>query len=208
MKKIVIFGCGGHAKVVFDIIQSKSDFSVAAFFDNNPKETNFLGAPVFSDIQQLKNYANENQVSHAIVAIGNNDARKKLQIEAAQIGFNLPVLVHSSSIISSTANLGAGSVVFPGVIVNADAKIAEGCILNSGAIVEHDCFIGAFTHIAPGTVLCGGVSVGTLTLVGARSVVIPMMKVGTRATVGAGSVVVRDIPNDACAVGTPAKIKN
>lgn len=208
MKKIVLFGCGGHSKVIVDIIQAASEYSIAAFFDNNPRQADFFGLPVISDIQKLKNYTNENNIAHAVIAVGNNSARKKLQQEATGLGLKMATLIHPSALIARTATLGAGTVAMPGVIVNADTTIEDGCILNSGAIVEHDCSIGAFTHIAPGTVLCGGVSVGAETLIGARSVVIPMIQVGSHVTLGAGSVVIRNIPDAVCAIGNPARIKN
>lgn len=206
-KQIVIFGCGGHAKVVVDIIQSTPSYTIAAFFDNSPKNADFLGSPVFSDLQQLAEFCRSKHIANAVVAIGNNSIRKKLTQDATQIGLALPALIHPKTIISPSAKVGPGTVIMPGVIINSDATIEHGCILNSGVVIEHDCTVGAFSHIAPGTVLCGGVEVGELTLVGARSVAIPLIKIGAHTTLGAGSVVVKDIPANVCAMGNPAKPK-
>ncbi|WP_041577443.1 acetyltransferase [Bdellovibrio bacteriovorus] len=207
-KQIVIFGCGGHAKVITDIIQATTNHTIAAFFDNTPKNSEFLGHPVFSDLQQLATFCRTKNITQAAIAIGNNSARRKLAAEASQIGLELPVLIHPKTVISPSAKIGPGTVVMPGVIVNSDAIIESGCILNSGAVIEHDCSIGAFSHIAPGSVLCGGVTVGELTLIGARSVAIPLIRIGSQSTLGAGSVVVRDIPENVCAMGNPAKAKS
>ncbi|MGE9746016.1 acetyltransferase [Bdellovibrio bacteriovorus] len=207
MKKIVIFGCGGHAKVVADVIRAHSTYTIAAFFDNSPKNSEFLGYPIFSDLQKLKVYAKNEQINYAVVAIGNNAARNKLHNEAQELGFIMPTLIHPSSIISSSTNIGAGTVIMPGAIINANATIHEGCIVNTGAIVEHDCVVGSFTHIAPGTVLCGGVSIGEMSLVGARTVVIPTMNIGSNVVIGAGSVVVRSVSDNICVIGNPAKLK-
>ncbi|MFV8258349.1 acetyltransferase [Bdellovibrio bacteriovorus] len=206
-KQIVIFGCGGHAKVIADVIQATDSYTIAAFFDNSPKNSEFLGRPVFSDLQQLATFCRTKNITHAVIAIGNNSTRRKLTLDATQIGLELPVLIHPKSVISISAKIGPGTVVMPGVIVNSDAIIENGCILNSGAVIEHDCAVGAFSHIAPGSVLCGGVTVGELTLIGARSVAIPLIRIGSRSTLGAGSVVVRDIPENSCAMGNPAKPK-
>lgn len=208
MKKIVIFGCGGHAKVIADIIHADATYSIAGFFDNSPKTPEFLGHPVFSDPNKLKVYASSAQATYAFIAIGDNLARRKLHKEAQEWGFTLPTLYHPSSLISPSANLGPGTVVMPGAIINSNSTVNEGCIVNTGAIVEHDCVVDSFTHIAPGSVLCGGVSIGTMTLIGARTVVIPGKKIGSTVVIGAGSVVVRDIPDNAFAFGNPAKLKN
>ncbi|AHZ84223.1 Putative acetyltransferase EpsM [Bdellovibrio bacteriovorus] len=207
MKKIVIFGCGGHAKVVVDSIRASASHTVSAFFDNSPKQNELLGLPVFSDLKELSAYTIANQIEFAVIAIGNNTARHALQQEAIRLGFKMATVIHPNTSISPTARIGSGTVVMPGVVVNSDAMIEDGCILNTGSIVEHDCTVGSFAHIAPGSVLCGGVSIGEMTLVGARSVAIPLIKVGSQVILGAGSVVVRDIPNNVCAIGNPAKLK-
>ena len=34
-KNIVIIGCGGHAKVVIDIIESLNNYNILGFYDDN-----------------------------------------------------------------------------------------------------------------------------------------------------------------------------
>lgn len=208
MKKIVIFGCGGHAKVVLDVISATGEFRPAAFFDSNPKSTTWNDCPVFSNLKDLSDYSQANSLHYAAIAIGNNEVRHKYCLEAESLGFRLPVLCHTSALISPTAQIGDGTVVMPQVVINAASKIGSGCIINTGSIIEHDCSIGAFSHIAPGAVLCGGVSVGERVLFGAGSVAIPLMKIGDHVTLGAGSIVVSDIPEKTLAMGNPAKIKS
>ena len=61
-------------------------------------------------------------------------------------------------------------------------------------------------HIAPGTVLAGRVTVNEGAFIGAGTVVKEYVTIGENATIGAGSVVLEDIPDNAVAVGAPAKV--
>ena len=42
-RKVVIFGCSGHAKVVVDILESNEDYRLIGFIDRSiPENTNVL----------------------------------------------------------------------------------------------------------------------------------------------------------------------
>lgn len=207
MKKIVVYGAGGHAKVILDIINSVKEFSVACYYDDNPTNSFVSGVPVFSKKSDLKNFANTYDIKAAVVAIGNNSARKRISEELKIMGFNLPTLIHSSALISEDVKIGPGTVVMPRVVINSSSEIKEGVILNTGSIIEHDCIVGSFAHIAPGSVLCGGVIVGSMTMVGAGSTIIPLQTIGESSIVGAGSVVIRPVVSNTCVYGNPARAK-
>ncbi|KYG69894.1 hypothetical protein AZI85_15995 [Bdellovibrio bacteriovorus] len=207
MESILVFGCGGHSKVVSDVIQREGNYRIAAYYDENPKNKMFLGTPVYSTKADLQTAMISGNIKSAAIAIGSNEVRRKFSLMAQDLGLKLPVIVDPSAIISQNVRLGRGTVVMPGAIVNTDTQILEGTILNTASVVEHDCVIGAYTHIAPGSVLCGGVHVGEMSLIGARTVAIPLTKIGAYCSIGAGSVVVREIPNNSCAYGNPARAK-
>jgi len=61
-------------------------------------------------------------------------------------------------------------------------------------------------HIASGVVLAGRVTVGEQTFIGAGSIVKENITIGMNATVGAGSIVLADIPDNALAIGVPARV--
>lgn len=51
-----------------------------------------------------------------------------------------------------------------------------------------------------------GIVIGDDVWVGANSVILPGVKIGNGVVIGAGSVVTKDIPEDAIAVGNPARV--
>lgn len=204
--QIVIFGAGGHAKVVIDAIEIAGLDEIRFLVDANPARvgTRLKHYQVRSEQEGLS--AGASGSLRAFVAIGNNEARKRIAQMAKQFGFGLATVVHPASVRASDAILGEGSLVMPGSVINACAVIGSNAIINTGAIVEHDCRVGDFTHIAPRATLCGGVDIGDDTLIGAGAIILPGIKVGVGAVVGAGAIVLSDVPDGATVKGIPARI--
>lgn len=203
--RLVVFGAGGHAKVVIEAIRGASPGLQITVVDDNPAggAASLLGLRAAGRRDWLAN----NWPGAAVApAIGNNQARAAIADWLASQGRALATVLHPSAILSPTAGLGAGSFIAAGAVINAEARIAEAVIINTMASIDHDCEIGAFAHIAPGSRLCGGVRVGARTLIGAGSVLIPGVSVGADAVVGAGSVVLRDVPPGAKVAGSPARL--
>lgn len=200
---LVIWGAGGHGKVVLDIAGSTGHFEQTVFLDDDLRKSglSFCGCPVVGGPDELYRLAG----SYFIVAVGNNNRRAKCYARAFGSGLFPATIVHPTAAISISARIGAGTVVMPGAVINADAVIEENCIINSGAIVEHDCSVGAHVHIAPRAVLGGGVNVGTSAHVGIGAVVLPGARIGNESVVGAGAVVLREAPAHCTVVGVPSK---
>ena len=194
MNKVYLYGAGGHAKVILDILKS-SNIIVSGVFDDNPAIESLMGIPV----------SHEKTGFPLIVSVGNNRIRKDIVEKFDNAAFSAFVC-DKSAIISDCASIEKGTVVMQGAIIQSSAKIGNHCIINTGVSIDHDCTIQDYVHIAPGCTLCGDVKVGEGSLIGAGSVVIPGIRIGKWSVIGAGSVVTRDIPDNAIAYGSPCKI--
>ena len=195
--KIILFGGGGHAKVVMECAMEQGYF-IMGFVDDNPKATLY-------ELQYLGTYHSAmSPEAHLIIAIGNNQIRKKVSEKVSHLFLNA---IHSSALVSRSAKVGVGCMIFHNAIVQASSTIGNHVILNTAAQVDHDCVIGDYVHIGPGAVLCGDVVVGEGSLVGAGSVILPGVKIGEWCTIAAGSVVTKNISDGAIAIGAPAKIR-
>lgn len=208
MKKIIIIGAGGHASVVIEIIESMIEagniIQIEGLLDDKEDITEFMGYKILDKIENINLYNDKN--TEYIIAIGNNEIRKKIASTYKNLKYF--TAIHPTSSISKTSIIKYGSVVMPRVVINANSKIGSHVIINTGAIIEHDNNIGSFSHISPGATLCGGVEIGEETHIGANSTIIQYKKVGSKSTIGAGATVINDIESDVVATGCPAKSKN
>lgn len=190
MKELYIYGASGHGLVVADIARDNG-YENIIFIDDGKNEY-----PTFDDIK------NSNNIPIAF-GIGNNNIRAKLFKKVKKEGFEIATLIHSSSIISSSAYIEEGTVIMPNVVINANSTIGKAVILNSSSVIEHECIIEDFVHISPNVALAGNVKIKELTHIGIGSCVIQGLTVGKNSLVGSGSVVVKNIKDNIKAYGNP-----
>ena len=189
-----LYGAGGHAKVIMDILKAEGKL-VEALIDDNEGVDELMGVKVLHNVNC--------GISPLIVSIGNNRIRRSI---AEKVDAVFGMAVHPSAFVSGSAKVDVGTVVMHGVIIQACVQIGSHCIINTGASIDHECVIDDFVHISPRVTLCGNVHVGEGTWIGAGTVVIPGVKIGKWTVIGAGSVVDKDIPDGVLALGNRCEI--
>ena len=190
---MVVFGAGGHAKVVIDILESNG-IKIDYLVDDNPRIKELCGYKVRRDVRRY---------DEIIVAIGSSESRKEVVRRLSVRKY--ASAVDPSATVSDRASIGDGSVVMQGAVVQSGAHLGKHCIVNTCASVDHDCEVGDFVHIAPHAAVLGGVRIGAGSLIGAGAVVRQNITIGEGVVVGAGAVVVNDVPARTVIAGVPAK---
>ncbi len=203
MKKLVIVGTGGHAKVVVDTLQGSSDVVILGFVDpNKEKGSLFLGYPILGTDQYLLN-AKIDDIT-LIIGIGTAKScaiRQQTFLQFKVMGYDFHTTIHPTAILGRGVRIGGGSQVMAGTIVQPAVTIGENVIINTGAIIEHDTHIGDHVHIAPGSVLGGGVTIEDSVFVGLGARLLPQVRIGQGATIGAGALVLSDVEAGATVIG-------
>lgn len=194
---MLVYGAGGHAKVIISILKAGGN-EVEAIFDDNILNISVFGISV-TNFYNPDIFPNEKLV----IAIGDNFIRRRL---AAQILHKFGKIIHPSAVLDGTAQMGGGSCMMQNSVVQADSVIGKHVIINTSSSVDHDCHIEDFVHIAPGVVLGGNVTVGENTLIGIGSIVIPGLLIGKNCVISAGSVVTKNIADGMIVRGNPARI--
>ncbi|MDR3616093.1 MAG: acetyltransferase [Candidatus Obscuribacterales bacterium] len=197
--KILVFGSGGHAKVVINAIECQNKFQIQALVDP------FSALQTLADYSVLRDHASL-APTNFVVAIGDNTIRKKLYASLVLDGWTPQAVIHPSAIIARDVEIGAGTVIFAGAIINPASVVGENAIINTAATVDHDGDIGSHCHIAPGCHLAGNVMVAEGAFLGIGARIIPKVKIGSWSVTGAGSVVIKDVEAHTTVVGVPAKL--
>ena len=200
-----LYGSGGHAKVILDILYQQGRV-VTALIDDNPPlgVTQIHGIPVQLASEKLP--AIRCDCSQWIVGIGNNSIRQHIADKLKNQGHSFTTAIHPSAQIGLGVEIALGTVVMANAVVNTDTKIGQHVIVNTGATIDHDCLISDYCHIAPNCSLCGQVKVGTGVFLGVGTTVCPSVEIGDQTTCGAGTVIIRSLPSYCLAYGCPAKI--
>ncbi len=160
----LIYGAGGHARVIADAIQLNGD-KIVAFIDDNPAATVVNGIKV-------KSYDPESDKDAVLViGIGSNSTREKI---GASVRHNTATVIHPGAVIAGNVQIGEGTVVLANAVIQTGAILGKHVIVNANVCIDHDAVIEDYCHIYPNSYIGGGA----------------VIKAGV--TIEAGSVVVRN----------------
>lgn len=208
MEKIVLIGCGGHAKSIVDSIEAQGMYEIAGFIaEELNSDFEYRGYKIIGTDADLAALFNRG-IKNAFVCIGymgKGNVRQKLYNTLKQIGYSIPVVIDPTAILAKDVWIEEGTFVGKRAVVNSGASVGKMVIINTGAIVEHDCKIDDYTHIAVNATICGAAHIGQSCLIGAGATVIQEVKIGNKVILGAGSVASRKVEDEHIAVGVPAK---
>ena len=209
MKKIIIFGPSGHAKVIVDIIEQEGKYEIFGLIDSyKPKGFNLFEYGILGTEDDLPRIVAENNIYGIVVAIGDNCIRAMLakKIKTLCPGLVFVNAIHPTAYLGKNVTLGKGNVIMPGVIVNSDSKIGNFCIINTNSSVGHDSLLNNFSSISPGVKIGGNFNLGFCSAISIGATVIEHITIGNNTIIGAGAVVTKNFPEFVVAYGSPAKI--
>lgn len=195
MNDLVIFGCGGHARSVADVVIGNDPEATLIFVDESAGEDErVFGFPVVSDC---------NLDGDFIVAIGDNQLRSEL-VSSQRTGRMISVISRDAT-LTRGIEVGAGCFVGHQAYVGPLSAMGVGCIVNTRALVEHEVQIEDFVQLGPGVVVGGRATIGAGSFIGMGAIIKDRVSISPGCIVGAGAVVVENLVEAATYVGIPAR---
>lgn len=210
-KKIVIYGAGGFAREVLQIIKDINKFSKKEIWlplgyltDEDYLSSDLINnLPIIGTVEWLK----FNPDVFLIIGVGSPTLRKRVheQLEAFSV-VNYATLIHPKAWIGDMVEVGEGSIICAGTLITTNIKIGKHVQINIGSTIGHDAILEDFATLNPSVNVSGNVILKLGSEIGTGTVLIPQVEVGSWSIVGAGSVVTKSLPDNITAVGSPAKI--
>lgn len=133
-KEYILFGNGGHSRVLKDLIELLNGEVVHVFDNDNP-----YNPDIFPN-------------ATLIIAIGNTKIREKITKE---IKHKLGILIHPSAVVSKNVQIGEGTVILANSVIQTGSKIGRHIIVNACVVIDHDVIIEDFVNIYPNAYIGG-----------------------------------------------------
>jgi sugar O-acyltransferase (sialic acid O-acetyltransferase NeuD family) len=204
---IVIWGAGGHATVVTEILEMSGRWSIVGYLDPGRWGTTFDGYPILGGREALQGLG-EHGIKHIALALGDNRARKRAGETAQEARLECVTAIHPHAYVSPNGAIGQGVVCAAGRVVGPATSISDGAIVNTRAIIDHCCSIGSYAHVSPGVSLAGEVHSWRRRMDRTwAAAILDKRRSGEWTIIDAGAVVTRDIPDGVVAFGVPATIR-
>ncbi|MFB6454320.1 hypothetical protein ACE38W_03530 [Chitinophaga sp. Hz27] len=169
-KEVVIYGAGGHARVISAMVKDQ-EREVCCYFDDQGEVEDVSIVPYQDHI-----YPD----ALMVLAIGNNTVRQRL---ADTVSHGYATLIHQDASVAADVATGEGTVVLARAVVQANVKLGKHVIINAGAVVDHDAIIEDYAHIAPNAYIGGGAHIEKGVVIGAGAVVSRFARVKTNTVV-------------------------
>ena len=206
MKNIIVFGAGEFGTLIQNVMSYNRDFQIAAFGDDNMDKSKITtgDVPLFNQ-GDLFQFAKENEIKTAIMAIGNNRVRGIKYNLFKNAGFEMLSIVHPKALIDTEVVYGDNVIIEMGTAIHTHSKIGNNVFLGGDALIGHHNIIGNHVLVGGNASFGGAVVVEDYASIGVGSSIKPGVTIGKGAVVGVGAVVIKDVEPGTTVVGVPAK---
>ncbi|WP_257666564.1 PglD-related sugar-binding protein [Parapedobacter tibetensis] len=140
--KFVIYGAGGHARVLLEGLERYlGSGAVIGFFNDGDGPSTLAGIPVGPYQTELHPYA------RVLLGIGLPHLRKQV---AAKVSHSFGTFIHPTATVAADVTIGEGTVVLAGAVIQTGAKIGNHVIINANVTIDHDAMLEDYVTTYPG----------------------------------------------------------
>jgi len=162
-KKLLLFGAGKIAEVIYYYAKEECGFEVAAFTVDDAYKTGdtFDDLPVVPFSQVAEKYPPSEY--DMFVAVGYHDLNKLRETkcrEAEEKGYKLVNVISPLCNVPRNVAVGKNCFIMPPALIHPRVTLGDNVFVWSGSIVGHHSVIGNNAWITSGCNIAGNVSVG------------------------------------------------
>lgn len=127
--QMILYGAGGHAKTVLEMVRAIGAFNIAGILDDNKalKGNSVLGVQVLGGSEMLKPLMAQgfHLAANGVGGIINIDVRIRLFELLASSGFAFPILRHPRATVEASARIADGVQIFANAYVGSEVILHE-----------------------------------------------------------------------------------
>ena len=206
-RKILIFGNGPSAEVVFKILKKIEKFEFVGFIVDKKyiHKKKIFGYPVFDFKYLVKKFPKKKYDIFISVGYSNmNLNREKIYKKIKKLGYKCPNIIDPLTNIPEDMKVGDNNFIMNEVHIHPLVKIGNNNFIWSGSIISHHVKVGNHCWFTSGSSVAGNTEIKNNCFFGLNSSIINNIKVGNKCFVGAHSLVSKNLKNKSVVISPPS----
>ncbi len=211
MKDIVIYGSGGMALEVVQLIEDMNEieptWNILGYIDDfrgDQKENNPIinGYKILGTNKIVKDF---DQSVYWVIAVSSPKARREIHDSLEEYNLKYATLIHPTAKVSKNVTVGEGTIVSFGCILSVNVVLGSQVYLNMRTIIGHDSIIMDYSTCLINCIVAGNVLINEGVLLGSNCVIKEKNTVGRNAKISMGSAVFFQVEDDVVVMNSPPK---
>lgn len=208
-KKLAIFGSAEIASLAHFYFRHDSDYEVVAFTvdDDYVEADSFEDLPLIGFSEFQKRFPpGEVSLHVALSYVRLNSLREEKYKAAKAAGYELPSYVCSRSVTWPDLSVGDNCFILENQTIQPTVTIGNNVMIWSGNHLGHGTAIKDHAYIASHVCISGHCVIGERTFMGVNATTADFTKIGADCFITMDAGVVRDVPDGAVVLGSPATV--
>ncbi|MEH6632620.1 MAG: acetyltransferase [Halopseudomonas aestusnigri] len=209
MEKLIIFGNGQVAELVYYMFEHDSDYQPVAFTVDKEYigKTELFGLPVIPFDEITQQYPpDEHDLFVAVSFTGVNKLRAEKVAACKDKGYKLATYVSSRATTFPDLKVGENCLLLEDNTIQPFVTIGDNVYLWSGNHIGHHSTIEDNCFIASHAVISGSVNIGAFTFIGVNATLRDNINIGKANVIGAGCVILKDTEDENVFVANAADL--
>lgn len=196
MEKIIIYGTGKLAQMLYYLLKESSEYDAVCFAADEEycKQDSFLSLPLipFSRIEKSCP-PDQYRMLTVVGGLSGSGIRQTMYQNAKGKGYKHINYIHPTAVIEGSIEMGENNIIFPYTILGFSGKLGDNNIIREKVylghefIVENHCFFGVGCNIG------GESKIGSLSYIAMDSTISNNIAIREETFVGIGSLVLKNI---------------
>jgi sugar O-acyltransferase (sialic acid O-acetyltransferase NeuD family) len=212
IKRLVVIGASNALREVKGIVAAinlaQPTYEIIGALDDSEAllGTEVAGVPVMGPLSMAVTLPSDLCFVFAVGSQSTQLIRDEIFTKLEISPSRFPALIHPKADIDPTSEIGHGCIIHPGACLGPGSVLSDFAILAVNSALGPDSLVKEFAMVTSLVLVLSRAVVGRMAFVGSLTCILEDVHIGDFSRVGVGSVVSRNIPENAIAMGNPARV--